>query len=70
MGRVRNLTEFGGRHGLHIDSANAWHMDLLTIAVLLMICLFAEVTWRLVERPGQALGAGVVGWLQRGARPA
>lgn len=70
MARVRNLIELGAARGFRIDTGNAWQIDLLTLFMLVLVCVMAEFTYRLVERPGQALGAGLVGWMRRGARPA
>ena len=67
MGRVRNVLGLLERHiGLRLDYTDPWQMDALTLAILAAVWIASEITWRLVEKPGQALGARVVArWNRR-----
>lgn len=66
MGRVRNVTELGSKLGATVDTSNAWQMDLLTMFMVVMVWLAAALTYRFVERPGQAAGTAVLARWKRG----
>jgi peptidoglycan/LPS O-acetylase OafA/YrhL len=65
MGRMRNAADLGESLGLRLDATNAWQMDALTLAMLVLVWLAAAFTYRFIEVPGQAIGAGVVARMRR-----
>ena len=71
MGRVANAAGFVQRHtGLQLDYSNAVQMDVLTLVTIVAVWFAAEATYRLVEKPGQALGGRVSARWKRRARAA
>ncbi|GGE11930.1 acyltransferase [Polymorphobacter glacialis] len=70
MGRLRNVTDLGGRLGYTPDPANKWHMDAMVVLMVVMVWVVAALTYRFVEMPGQAMGSTVIDRFRRVSRKA
>jgi peptidoglycan/LPS O-acetylase OafA/YrhL len=60
---TRQLTRFGVDAGR--DGTPMWQQVAALVGVVIVVCLCAEATFRLVERPAQRVGHRLAGWAQR-----
>jgi peptidoglycan/LPS O-acetylase OafA/YrhL len=60
---TRQLARFGA--DARRDGTPIWQQVAALVGVVVVVCLCAEVTFRLVERPAQRVGHRLAGWAQR-----
>jgi peptidoglycan/LPS O-acetylase OafA/YrhL len=59
------LKPFGDRYALHHHGRPLWQQVTAMVTVLLVVCLLAELTYRLIEAPMQRVGRRVAETLDR-----
>jgi peptidoglycan/LPS O-acetylase OafA/YrhL len=66
---TKQLAPFGDRYSPQHHGRPLWQQVAAMVGVLVVVCVLAELTYRLVEEPMQRLGRRCAGRLDRALRP-
>ena len=70
IGRERNVIDFVMRRFPDtIDMTNRWHADLAVLVAVAAVWITSEITYHLIELPGQTMGKALLARTRRPAKP-